>query len=275
MSLLYVKVKTGLEITNVMSESRALSYLEVAPRIGDTVLSSVTVAILTAGIGWLLVWDAGWQLHHLLASIISFVALAGIINFLWAQHQSGSRFGEANQATLLRAGLVCLIGSALLAEGHPPLISWHLVSLIAIALALDAVDGYLARRFQLSSAFGARFDMEIDALLLLILSLLVWQTEQAGAWVLAIGLMRYAFVAASWIYPSLNAPLSPSWRRKCVCALQGIALFACLLPPLDQTKASVIAAFALAALAVSFGLDIRALLRREAPLATTNNIKAS
>ena len=95
--------------------------------------------------------------------------------------------------------------------------------------------------------------MEIDALLLLILSLLVWQTGQAGAWVLAIGLMRYAFVAASWFCARLAAPLHPSFRRKTVCALQGIALLACLLPPLDQTMGSVIALTALSALVISFG----------------------
>ncbi len=267
--------KTGLEVRNTMSELRTLSYREVTPRLGDAALSSLMVAALTAAIGGFLVWEAVWQAEHFLISLISFGLLAGLINFLWAIHQPGPRFGEANQATLLRSGLVCVIGSTLLAGGQTPLDSWHLVFVIALALILDGVDGYLARKFQLSSAFGARFDMEIDALLLMILSLLVWQTGQAGAWVLAIGLMRYVFVAAGWFFPSLNGPLGPSFRRKTVCALQGIALFACLLPPLDQTEASLIAASALVSLAISFGLDIKALLLRETAFATTNNTKAS
>ena len=275
MSSLDVYVKTELENNNVISGSRVLSLREVAPRLGDAAISSVTVAVLMMGIGWFLVWETIWQPHHLLTGMISFGVLASVINVYWLMHQPSARFGEANQVTLLRSGLVCLIGSTLIAGGQAPEISWYLVSMIAIALALDAVDGFLARKFQLSSAFGARFDMEIDALLLLILSLLVWQTEQAGAWVIAIGLMRYAFVGASWFYPFLNAPLAPSWRRKCVCALQGIALFTCLLPPLDQTKVWVIAALALIALTISFVLDIKALLSRETPFATTNNDKAS
>lgn len=258
-----------------MSGSRVLSFREAAPRLSDAAVSSVTVAVLTAAIGWFLVWETAWQPHHLLASLISFCILAGVVNFFWTSFGPDTRFGEANQVTLLRSGLVCLIGSTLMVGGQTPDLSWYLVGLIAIALMLDGVDGYLARRFQLSSAFGARFDMEIDALLLMILSLLVWQTGQAGAWVLAIGLMRYAFVGASWLWPSLTAPLDPSWRRKFVCALQGIALFTCLLPPLDQTMASVIAAFALMALTVSFGLDIKALLLRTTLFATTNNNRAS
>ena len=258
-----------------MSGSKVLSALETAPRFSDSAISSVTVAVLTTAIGWFLIWQTVWQPHHLLASLASFGIIAGIVNFFWSSYQPASRFGEANQATLVRSGLVCVIGSSLLTAGQMTDISWYLVALIAVALILDAVDGYLARRLKLCSTFGARFDMEIDALLLLVLSSLVWRTDQAGAWVLAIGLMRYAYVAAGWIWPFLRQPLEPSWRRKCICALQGIALFACLLPPLDQTGASVIAAFALVTLAVSFGLDIKALLRREASQAVTNLGRAS
>lgn len=231
------------------------------PETSGILASSVTVAAVTAAIGWYLVIEAVWQTHHLIASVISFFVLATLVNYLWIAKRGAGRFGEANQATLLRSGLVCLIGSALLASGQAPEIGWHMAGLIALALALDGVDGYLARRLNLASDFGARFDMEIDALLLLILSALVWQTGQAGIWVLMIGLMRYAFVAASWVWPRLAAPLHPSFRRKTICALQGIALLACLLPPLDQTEASAIALVALSSLILSFGLDIRALLR--------------
>jgi phosphatidylglycerophosphate synthase len=251
-----------------MSQSRVFLRQEALPDTGGVLASSLTVAAVTAAIGLYLVQEAVWQTHHLLASVISFFILATLINFLWISKEGGSRFGEANQATLLRSGLVCLIGSTLLATGQQLEIGWHLAGLIAVALALDAVDGFLARRLNLASSFGARFDMEIDALLLLILSLLVWRTGQAGAWVLTIGLMRYAFVAASWFLPGLTAPLRPSFRRKTVCALQGIALLACLLPPLDQTMSSVIALAALVALIISFGLDIKVLLQGSLPIRT-------
>ena len=248
-----------------MSESRIFLRQEVLPDTGGVLASSLTVAVVTIGIGWFLVQESVWQTHHLLASGVGFCILASLINFLWMSRSERTRFGEANQVTLLRTGLVCLIGSALLSSGQDQPIGWHLAGLIALALALDGVDGFLARRLNLTSDFGARFDMEIDALLLLILSLLVWQTGQAGIWVLAIGLMRYGFVAASWIRPQLAAPLAPSLRRKTVCALQGIALLACLLPPLGQTGSSVIALAALVALVFSFGLDIKTLLQGSMP----------
>ena len=54
-----------------------------------------------------------------------------------------------------------------------------------VALLLDWVDGQVARRTHTESAFGARFDMEVDAFLILVLSVYVASTT--GWWVLIIG----------------------------------------------------------------------------------------
>ena len=42
--------------------------------------------------------------------------------------------------------------------------------LASVALILDGVDGKVARRTRNASAFGARFDMEVDAFLILVFS---------------------------------------------------------------------------------------------------------
>ena len=78
------------------------------------------------------------------------------------------------------------------------------------AVALDGVDGWLARRSGLSSDFGARYDMETDALLILVLAVLAWRQEKAGAWIVLAGAMRYLFVAAGYIWTWMTAPLPPS-----------------------------------------------------------------
>ncbi len=52
-----------------------------------------------------------------------------------------------------------------------PLLIWLSIP----ALALDAVDGWIARRTHTVSELGARFDMEVDAFLLLVLSAYVAQ----------------------------------------------------------------------------------------------------
>ena len=229
--------------------------------IGNPLPSIISVALLTAMLGSLLAHQAHWAGAHVLAGLAAYAAVSGIVAVAVGVERGGAGFGLANQVTLLRAGLVCLIGGALLAGGSLSLLGWSLAALVAAALSLDAVDGWLARRCGLASAFGARFDLEIDALLILILAMLVWQTGRVGPWVLAIGLLRYAFVLAGWLLPWLRRPLPPSRRRQAVCVQQGITLLLCLLPPVGTRFASVCAGVALLALLASFAADIIYLAR--------------
>jgi len=162
------------------------------------------------------------------------------------------RFGIANQITLGRVAVTALL-AGLIGEAATPSVAWLAVILGGIAAALDAVDGPLARATGTSSAFGARFDMETDALLVLVLAALAWQLGKAGPWVLASGLARYAFVAAGWTLPWMQRPLEPSQRRKTVCAVQMAALVAALA--LDPPASALVAAAALALLCYSFAAD--------------------
>lgn len=175
--------------------------------------------------------------------------------------RSGSKwFGPANLVTSLRSTLVgavtgLVVANAAGADMPIPL----LLGLVVPALALDAVDGWVARRTGSASELGARFDMEVDAFLLLVLSAYV--ARELGPWVLAIGLMRYAFVAAGRVWPRLRRQLPYRYWRKVVTAIAGIALaFAAsgLLPGL----ATALVAIALALLVESFGRDLIWLIRR-------------
>jgi phosphatidylglycerophosphate synthase len=244
-----------------MSQPSAPVRSRAARTIDDPVIGALSVAVVTATLGSLLTERAEWQGAHVLAGWAAYAVLGAVVLALATLRLGRAGFGLANQVTLLRAGLVCLVGGALLASGHAPAMSWSLAGLIAAALALDAVDGWLARRLRLVSPFGARFDIEVDALLLLILALLVWQAQQVAAWVLAIGLMRYGFVLAGRVFPWLSAPLPPSRRRKAICAHQGVTLMVCLLPPATPGLASALAAMALAMLVLSFALDVHWLAR--------------
>src|SRR3954470_13125976 len=109
-------------------------------------------------------------------------------------------FGIANYITAARAALV---GAAIMKIGKSPSLEsvWSLVGMAITVTVLDGVDGWAARRFGQASAFGARFDMEVDALLIMALSVLAWTWDKAGAWVLLSGLLRYLFVGAGWMWP--------------------------------------------------------------------------
>jgi phosphatidylglycerophosphate synthase len=170
------------------------------------------------------------------------------------QRSARGALGPADRVTLARGLLVGGV-TALVADGgqHTAL----LVVLAAVALALDFVDGQVARRTGTASAMGARFDMEVDAFLILVLSVHVAST--LGPWVPAIGALRYAFVMASWGLTWLRGALPPSLARKAVAAAQGVTLVvvASGLPP----HPTVLVGLALAALAWSFGRDIAWLWR--------------
>lgn len=186
------------------------------------------------------------------------IIAVGVIHY-WPANRD---FGWANRATLLRACLVIvLVALAPFAggiEGSLWLYAWTAL----LALVLDGVDGRVARATGSQSKFGARFDMELDALFILGLSIAVLALEKTGAWVLALGLMRYAFVGASRFINWLNTPLPDSFRRKTICVWQIVTLLVALLPPVHELFASITLATALALLLWSFVLDIRWLYQR-------------
>jgi len=168
--------------------------------------------------------------------------------------------GPADLVTLLRAMLIAGI-TALVADGLATGITPVplLVGISAAALALDAVDGQVARRTRTVTALGARFDMEADAALLMVLSVHV--AVLLGPWVLAIGLIRYVFVAVSWVQPWLGATPPPRYSAKAIAALQGIVLVVAASQLLPAVVTVTLVAGSLALLIGSFAYDIARLWR--------------
>jgi phosphatidylglycerophosphate synthase len=192
---------------------------------------------------------AGW-----LVGIAYLVALWSVLAA--AVHRAGViTLGPADIVTLVRAGLVGGV-TALVADGlvigDAPVVP--LVVIAAAALALDAVDGQVARRTGTVSALGARFDMEVDAFLVLVLSIHV--AVLLGPWVLAIGTMRYVFVAASRLAPWMRSALPTRYSAKTVAALQGIALVVAASEVLPFLLAVALVAVALTLLVWSFGESV-------------------
>lgn len=199
------------------------------------------------------------RLEYVLKTAVVFgTILAVAIPHVRAYHPF-TRFGPANQVTTLRALLVALV-TGLIGEPHDrALIA---VVLAGTATALDGLDGWLARRSRMVSTFGAHFDVEMDSLLMLVLSILAWREAKAGMWVLASGLTRYLFVAAGRFWPWLGRPLPGSRRGKAICVFQISGLLVVLLPWVTPPASSLAAAVSLAALWYSFAVDIQWLSTR-------------
>jgi phosphatidylglycerophosphate synthase len=174
--------------------------------------------------------------------------------------------GPANRITLVRAILIVAVTGLLVQPGPPtPRVLWWIVAVATSSMLLDGFDGWVARKTGTSTEFGARFDMELDAFLMLVLSGLVLEAGKAGSWVLLIGLLRYLFVAAGWIWPRLRGRLPDRFRRKLVCVVQGVALLAALAPVVAPATGAVLTAGALTALTYSFAADVALLLRSPSP----------
>jgi phosphatidylglycerophosphate synthase len=200
-----------------------------------------------------------------MAGLTLFTGLVVVFERLLAGNHPYPRLGAANRITLARAGVACLIASRAL-DPAPFGTSerWMLVALAGCALLLDGTDGWAARRQGLASAFGARFDMEIDAFAIAALAIIAVKTASAPCWVLAIGAMRYLYLGAGRVFPVLRRLPPPDAfadrRRKTIAVVQSLALLCSLTPLTSASWAASACALALGLLAYSFAADIVMLL---------------
>jgi phosphatidylglycerophosphate synthase len=160
----------------------------------------------------------------------------------------------ADWVTLTRAVLVAGVAGLVADSFSRPVSVTALVTLSTVALVLDAVDGQVARRTGTATPLGARLDGEVDAFLILLLSIAV--SRDYGGWVLAIGAARYALLLAGWLIPWLAAPLPPRFWRKVVAAVEGIVLTVAASGVPSRLAGTIAVAAALLLLAESFGRDV-------------------
>jgi phosphatidylglycerophosphate synthase len=191
---------------------------------------------------------AGW------AAALGYLIVSSALVSRGLRRRGSTRFGAANAVTATRSMLVGVATGLVVTSFTAGISSVLLVAIVAVALALDGVDGFVARRTGTVSELGARFDMEVDAFLLLVLS--VYDVRFVGGWVLAIGLMRYAFVAAARVLPFLGRALPYRYWRKVVAAICGIVLAVIAAQVLPPVLAVIAAAGALLLLLESFGRDV-------------------
>jgi phosphatidylglycerophosphate synthase len=227
----------------------------------ETILGTlVTPALLglvsaSAGLGaagWIVGLAVGWAATALLA--------------VARLHSEPPAILPADWVTLSRALLIAGVAGLVADSFDRPVSITALVTLATVALLLDAVDGQIARRTRTVSALGARFDGEVDAFLILLLSIALF--EQYGSWVLIIGAARYLLLLAGWAVPWLANPLPARYWRKVVAAIQGIVLTVALSGLLSQRAGMIAVGVALVLLAESFGRDIIWLYRTGASALT-------
>ncbi|HET9872286.1 MAG TPA: CDP-alcohol phosphatidyltransferase family protein [Propionibacteriaceae bacterium] len=209
--------------------------------IGQLALLATLAA--TVGLG-----PAGWLIGAAVGLCVNATLLRGL------HRAESTTLGPADRVTLVRATLVGGVAALTVDSFTRPAAVAAMVVMATVALVLDGLDGWVARRTGTASTLGARFDMEVDAFLILILS--VYVAHVLGAWVLAAGAARYLFVAAGWLLPWMRRPLPARYWRKPVAAVQGIVLTAAVADILPDTVIVAAVLVALGLLAESFGRDV-------------------
>jgi phosphatidylglycerophosphate synthase len=162
--------------------------------------------------------------------------------------------GPADLVTLVRSALAGGVAALVADSFAGPVPVGALTVLAVVALALDGVDGRVARYTGTVSAVGARFDMEVDSVLVLLLS--VYVAGSLGPWVLAIGSAHYGLVAARRALPWLRGPVPPRYWCKVVAVVQCTVLVTVAAGVLPRVVAVLALALVAALLAESFGREV-------------------
>jgi phosphatidylglycerophosphate synthase len=210
------------------------------------IVQVVLLAVLAGTVG---LGSAGWLAGFAYGAVTCAALTRGL------RRSGASELGRADRVTLARATLVGAV-AAITADSfdHRAAPVAVLVALAIVALVLDGVDGQVARRSGTATDLGARFDVEVDASLLLVLSLYVM--GPVGSWVLAIGVIRYAFVVATWALPWMRRSLPRRFWPKVVAVTQGIVLVSAAADVLPRPLTTAALAVSLALLVESFGRSV-------------------
>jgi len=209
-----------------------LATAQVTPWTLASLTSSIVVVAVTAGL--VVYWPVGLPF---VAAIGVVLALEMVI-FRHVHAQTTAENGPqpftlATLITVLRGAAIVLLAGFVITGQPESVFVWLPALLFAVGTLFDAVDGAVARATDSASAFGGRLDIEIDALALLLGSLLAVRFGTAPAYFLAVGMARYVFVlgiAFRRVRKLSVHPLPPRQSRRMLGAMMMLVVFVLLTP---------------------------------------------
>lgn len=139
--------------------------------------------------------------------------------------------GYANWVSLVRLVIIMVLFASYRNLGDTQLFVFFL-----IAICLDGVDGYLARRFDQTSEAGEKFDMEIDAFLVFALSWIHFDMQHLTWFILIPGGLKYVYEISLFWLPKKGKEVIPKIVRSTV----AVSFFLSLLIPFVTKEPSFI-----------------------------------
>lgn len=232
-----------------------------------TAVGAVVVALFVGAL------EAVWPIGPTADFLLGVLAAFGL--FVLVVHRAVDRTGDeggvegltlATGVTILRAGAVAtLAGFLVTAPTRPGLEAWLPAALFAVAAGLDAVDGRLARLRGSVTELGARLDVEVDSLAVLVGSALAVAGGNAPPIFLSVGLARYVFVAGlRWRKRRGKAvcDLPPSRVRPLLGAAAMVATWIALLPAVGPGPSRLVTTAVMVPFLLNFARDYLAVAGR-------------
>lgn len=159
--------------------------------------------------------------------------------------------GVGNWITLFRANLIAILAGFFFLHwfrfnDKSFGLTWLPGIIYLSAAILDYLDGFFARLTRHETQLGRLFDTKIDALGLLVATLVAIKIEQLPIFYLSVGLAYYLFQIGIWFREKISKPvidLKPRPGARLMAGFQmgfiGVILFPILKPPVTTIAASI------------------------------------
>ena len=170
------------------------------------------------------------------------------------------RVGVPNLVTLGRGTLVAWLAGFVAVPWAGGPFAVAPAALYGASVALDWVDGTLARRLDQVSTLGARMDAEFDGAGILVAVVVAVAGGVVAAPLLVVGLVNYAYAGAEWLARRRGrqlAPLPERRSRRLLAALQMCVLAVVLVPAVAPPGATLATAAVGGAYVAGFVRDWR------------------
>jgi len=237
--------------------------------VGGAVLAAAALAIGTTLLGRVTPMPLAWRWALGAAAALCFVFGFSYYHLGANRAEGGQPFatvGAANAVTLVRGGLLAVVAGCLLIDPDPfaPL-AWLPAACYGGNVALDALDGTVARATDRVTVLGTRLDMAFDTLGFLIAPVVGVLWGQLPVWYLSLSAARYLFKAGRGLRRYRGLPvedLPESRLRRPLAGLQMAFITVALAPVVPFGSARIGAAVVLVPSLAVFARDYLAISGR-------------
>ena len=234
-----------------------------------TVLTAIGIAI----VGYVFLSDWWTRLHGLRWTVTTGIVLTYELGLLWRYLDQNrcepaglllDSLGIATAATLTRGLIIAAVAGFIVLPTPMGHTAWFPAGLYVVAVALDRLDGRLARRYGETTVLGAKLDGEFDGLSLLVAGLLGTVYGTLPPWYLAVGLARPAFVVGGWLHRRRGGSVGsipPSAVRRPLAGVQMLVCSVALVPIVPSTVSIALATVAMIPFVGVFVRDFRSVVQ--------------